>query len=63
VSVRGRRLDATVTDANGCFRLGRVRDGQHSLRVSYPGFDTLVLQARTGRGNSRDFELTLLPST
>ena len=61
LSVRGRRLEATLTDADGYFRLGQVREGQHSLRVSYPGYDTLILQARTARGNSGDFELTLLP--
>ena len=63
LSRNGRRRDAILTDSNGCFAFPRLREGQYGVRVSYPSFDTFVLQVRVKERNSGDLELTLIPST
>ena len=62
LSPKGRRRDAVFTDENGCFAFRNVRSGQHGLRVSYPTFDTIILQARFSAGFKGDLELTMNPS-
>ena len=62
LSLKGRRRDAVFTGANGCFAFPRVRSGQHGLRVSYPSFDTVILQARFSDGFEGDLDLTMNPS-
>lgn len=59
LSPEGRRREAVFTDANGCFAFQKVRSGQHGLRISYPKFDTIILQARFSAGFEGDLELTM----
>lgn len=61
LSLEGRRREAVLTDANGCFAFRKVRSGQHGLRVSYPTFDSVILQARFSDGFEGDLELTMYP--
>ena len=61
LSPNGHRREAVLTSENGCFALGKVRSGQHGLRVSYPTFDTVILQARFSAGFKGDLELTMNP--
>lgn len=62
LSPEGRRREAVFTNANGCFAFRKVRSGQHGLRISYPTFDTVILQARFSDGFKGDLELTMNPS-
>ena len=62
LSPKGRRRDAVFTDAKGHFAFRNIRSGQHGLRISYPKFDTAVLQARFSVGFEGELELTLHPS-
>ena len=62
LSPKGRRRDAVFTSKNGCFAFRNAQSGQHGLRVSYPNFDTVILQARFSAGFKGDLELTMNPS-
>lgn len=62
LSPGGRRREAVFTNAHGCFAFRNVRSGQHGLRVSYPKFDTVMLQARFSAGFKGELELTMNPS-
>lgn len=61
LSPEGRRRASVFTDAKGCFAFRNIRSGQHGLRISYPKFDTVILQARFSEGFEGDLELTMNP--
>jgi hypothetical protein len=55
---RGIRLDATLTDDHGSFSFGKAVAGKYYLKVSVPGFDTLlatVIVDKKSRGRLRLF--------
>ena len=42
----GKRLGAVFSNTNGHFAFTRVRSGTHFLRISKPGFNTMLLKVR-----------------
>jgi hypothetical protein len=57
------RLDATFTDSEGTFVLPNVPMGKHFLKLSKPGFNTLLIRVITTRKSKAELELHLIVST
>jgi hypothetical protein len=57
------RLDAGFTDSDGVFRLAKVLTGTHFLKLSKPGYDTLLVRVVTTKKARHRLKLRLNFST
>lgn len=58
----GKRIDATFTDADGSFSLPGRSAKTRYLKLSKPGFDTLLIRVRVNRRSNAKLTLALNPS-
>jgi hypothetical protein len=64
VSENGKtRLDARLTDDHGSFFFGKAVPGKHYLKVSIPGFDTLLVTVIVDKKSKATLRLFLQAST
>jgi hypothetical protein len=59
----GKRLDATFTNSNGRFFLPSSSPSIQYLKLSKPGFDTLLIRVRIRKRSKATLGLALNPST
>ena len=57
------RLGAIFTDSEGSFLSARAPIGKHYLKISMPGFDTLLITVITTKRSHARLKLFLNPST
>ncbi len=56
------RLDATLTDSEGRFSFPGLSEGHYFVKVSKPGFDTVLVRVIVDREGTRELRLELQPS-
>jgi hypothetical protein len=59
LSADGKRVEAVFTNSNGRFVMKQRDPWVYAVRVSKPGFDTLLLKVRVSKNGKRELALTL----
>ena len=57
------RIDARFTNSEGSFTFAKAPIGKHYLKLSMPGFDTLLVTVMTTKESRARLRLFLKPST
>jgi hypothetical protein len=60
---RNTRVDARLTSKEGMFAFVKIRAGKHTLRLSKPGFDTLIVTVLVKKGAKDNLRIQLELST